>query len=195
MRKILLSLLMTALLLTACGSSNQSAMTESGSSGTSSTQPVQDEHSISGFDDLQWGVSEDDVKSSDSSLAEVDTGISGLTALTGQGSIQDIPATVTYCFGSDGLETIGYEITTSMTDDQYQSLCDTFTQEYGQAAISKESNGWGQCSVWVDSDKDYAYVSETDEVIISKAGSGYTNNAKEFLQEFHEIDLDSILGE
>lgn len=149
---------------------------------------------ISGFDGIEWGASQDDISGSFSGLSEIDTGIDGLTALSGDGSIQALPANVTYCFGSDGLETIGYELTDTMIDDQYQSLCDSFIEDYGQAATSKDSTGWGKCSVWVDPDKDFAYISQAGEVVISKHDTAFIDKASETLQEFHEIDLDSILG-
>lgn len=149
---------------------------------------------ISGFDGIEWGASQDDISGSFSGLSEIDTGVDGLTALSGDGSIQALPANVTYCFGSDGLETIGYELTDTMIDDQYQSLCDSFIEDYGQAATSKDSTGWGKCSVWVDPDKDFAYISQAGEVVISKHDTAFMGKASETLQEFHEIDLDSLLS-
>lgn len=182
MKRILVPALVSALILSACGSS------QSASSSSSDAQ------SISGFDKYTWGMSDEDIKKSDSNLHEIDTGIDGLTALTGDGSIYNIPATVTYCFGSDGLETIAYETTASMSDDDYEKLCDSFIDLYGQASVSKDSTGWGKCSLWTDSDKDYAYVSQMDEIVISEHDSKYTDNAAETLNEFHEINLKSELG-
>ena len=192
MKRFLIPVIAMALALSACGS--PSADTSSVSGSTSAASSSQDENMISGFDGIEWGASQDDISGSFSGLSEIDTGIDGLTALSGDGSIQALPANVTYCFGSDGLETIGYELTDTMIDDQYQSLCDSFIEDYGQAATSKDSTGWGKCSVWVDPDKDFAYISQAGEVVISKHDTAFIDKASETLQEFHEIDLDSILG-
>ena len=192
MKRFLIPAIAIALALTAC--SSPSADTSSASGSTSAASSSKGKNMISGFDGIEWGTSQDDISGSVSGLSEIDTGIDGLTALSGDGSIQALPANVTYCFGSDGLETIGYELTDTMTDDQYQSLCDAIIEDYGQAAASKNSTGWGKCSVWVDSDKDFAYISQMGEIALVKNGSAFTDKASETLQEFHEIDLDSILG-
>lgn len=178
---ILETILAASLAFTACGSQ----------SGTSSTR---DSSVISGFDKYTWGESINNIKADDSSLSEIETGIDGMAALSGtDSSIYAIPATVLYCFDSDGLEAIVYDTTESMTDEQYKELCDRLIDSYGQADVSKESTGWGQCSVWVDDSKDYAFVSQMDYVAFSEHDSLFTESASDTLENFHEIDLKSLL--
>lgn len=94
---------------------------------------------------------------------------------------------VGYIFSDNKLSAGVYDLT--INDTEYSDLVEKYTSIYGDASLSKESTGWGDCSLWIDSEHNVVCISGTIGIVYIQNGSPYTDYIGDMLTEFHEINL------
>lgn len=165
---------------------------------TTSTPPKSSDNSetlINSFGDYEWGTNiatvksqeiTSDMKESIDYSEENNDNMIGLS-ISG-GNVAGIETrSVGYIFSDNKLSAGVYDLT--INDTEYSDLVEKYTSIYGDASLSKESTGWGDCSLWIDSEHNVVCISGTIGIVYIQNGSPYMDYIGDMLTEFHEINL------
>lgn len=169
-----------------------------GCSTTSTPPPKNSDNSetlINSFGDYEWGTNiatvksqeiTSDMKESIDYSEENNDNMIGLS-ISG-GNVAGIETrSVGYIFSDNKLSAGVYDLT--INDTEYSDLVEKYTSIYGDASLSKESTGWGDCSLWIDSEHNVVCISGTIGIVYIQNGSPYMDYIGDMLTEFHEINL------
>lgn len=149
---------------------------------------------INSFREYDWGTTLDDVKEQeiksdmleyrDYRLDEIDD-ISDLCLYNG--SIDTYDANVEYMFLNGELVAGGYDL--DIDDSNYEDICTGVSEKYGDPKIEKSSTGWGDCSIWIDDEKNMILVSEKMGILYFEYNTDMIDRFSVGLEKFHEIDI------
>lgn len=166
---------------------------------TTSTPPPENsdnlEVSINSFNDYEWGTDMDTIKSKEITpdmkksidYSEENSGDMIGLSING-GDVSGIETrSVGYIFSDNKLSAGVYDLT--INDTEYSDLLEKYTSIYGEASLTKESTGWGGCSLWIDGEHNVVCISGTIGIAYIQNGSPYMNYIGDMLTEFHEINL------
>lgn len=151
---------------------------------------------IDSFRGYKWGTSGDVIKENEITPdmkeildytieTDAESGLEGITVVDGY--VDSYDAQIGYIFSDGVLVAGGYEL--DVNDDNYEDICKGISEKYGEPFISKESTGWGPCSIWIDENSNFISVSGILDILYVQSGSPFLDMQVESFERFHEIDL------
>ncbi|MDO4330313.1 MAG: hypothetical protein Q4C66_13390 [Lachnospiraceae bacterium] len=165
----------------------------------SEVNATQQQSSIVGFRDFEWGTDQSSVESAiitsdmqngtDYNTGE-ESGYYGIQIINTE--VAGYKTNAAYFFQNSQLSFGLYDLT--VDDSNFQDLVAKYTDKYGSPAAQQESIGWGPCAVWVDSNKNFIVISGfLNNILYISSGCPYTDSLADMLPEYHNINLQDLL--
>lgn len=134
-------------------------------------------------------ISSDMQENVDYQLATED-GITGLVINATQVAGYDTAAS--YLFLDNQLVAGLYPV--EFPDSEYSALQSKYCSVYGDPVIDQESTGWGPCSLWIDQNGNFVFLSHMCGILYSTPNSSIIEMYSTGISKFHGIDLSEELS-
>lgn len=170
-----------------------------------STEAAQDSETaaqdsgISAFNSCAWGSSLEEVKAAvitagmqenTDYMVSTEEGITGLTINATQVAGYDTAAG--YLFVDDQLAGGLYSV--DFPNSEYSILQSKYCAVYGDPVIDQESTGWGPCSLWIDQNGNFVFLSHMCGILYGTPDSSIIDLYSTGISEFHGIDLSAEIS-
>lgn len=117
-------------------------------------------------------------------------GITGLVINATQVAGYDTSAS--YLFVDDQLVAGIYAV--EFPDSEYSDLQAKYCTVYGEPVVDQESTGWGPCSIWVDSEHNFIFISKLCGIVYGTENDAVLDLLDQEFSQFHEINIRDVLS-
>lgn len=154
---------------------------------------------IGTFNNCTWGSSMETVKATviTSNMQEnVDYQVATEDSITSlvinATQVAGYNTSASYLFVDDQLVAGLYPV--EFPDSEYSTIQSKYCAVYGDPVIEKESTGWGACSIWVDSEHNFVFMSKMCGIVYGTENDTVLDLLDLQFSQFHEINIRDVLG-
>lgn len=160
---------------------------------------VETESLYNSFYGYEWGTSLEDIKEGEITdkmmegaqyalIENVMDGVDRFELRTAQ--VGGYEATAAFFISENGLIAGGYDVDEAVMP----SLTEKYFEVYDTPDFQEESEDYGNCYIWIDSEKNYIVMSEYDGIIYASCDSAVNEALCSIVEDHYGIDLESELN-